>query len=87
MAVKTITINGRAADDINGWAGAGRLKPLIGRTYPLADAAKAEKDLEDNTLNRAGTLHGKIVIKKDDEHRVEKTLADLSGLTVVKDCK
>ena len=53
----------RAADDLNRWAEAAKLRPLIGRVYPLAEAAKAEKDLEDNTLNRAGTLHGKIVIK------------------------
>jgi NADPH2:quinone reductase len=53
----------RAADDMNQWAQADRLKSLIGRTYPLASAAQAEKDLEDNTINRAGTLHGKIVIK------------------------
>ena len=39
----------RAADDIVQWAEAGRLKPLIGRVYPLAEAAKAEKDLEENT--------------------------------------
>ena len=55
----------RAADGINVWAGAGKLKALIGRTYSLADAAKAEKDLEDNTTHGAGTLHGKIVIKID----------------------
>jgi NADPH2:quinone reductase len=53
----------RAAADINRWAEAGRLKSIIGRTYPLAEAARAEKDLEDNSLNRAGTLQGKIVIK------------------------
>ncbi len=53
----------RAADDMVQWAAAGRLKPLIGRTYPLADAVKAEQDLEDNTVKGAGTLHGKIVIK------------------------
>jgi NADPH2:quinone reductase len=53
----------RGADAINAWAAAGKLKPLIVRNYPLADAAKAEKDLEDNTINKAGTLHGKIVIK------------------------
>jgi NADPH:quinone reductase len=58
----TVDEQRRAADDINRWSEAGTLRPLIGRTYPLADAAKAEKDLEDNTVNRAGTLHGKIVI-------------------------
>jgi NADPH2:quinone reductase len=52
----------RAADDINTWAAGGRLKAIIGRTYPLADAARAEKDLEENTINKAGTLQGKIVI-------------------------
>jgi NADPH2:quinone reductase len=52
----------RAADDMVRWAENGRLKALIGRTYPLAQAAAAEKDLEDNTINRAGTLHGKVVI-------------------------
>jgi NADPH2:quinone reductase len=53
----------RAADDINRWAEAGQLDALIGRTYPLAEAAHAEKDLEDNTIHHAGTLHGKIVIQ------------------------
>jgi NADPH2:quinone reductase len=51
-----------AADAMVQWAEAGCLKPVVGRTYPLADAAKAEKDLEENTINNAGTLHGKIVI-------------------------
>ena len=55
----------RAADDMVLWAAAGRLKPLIGRSYPIADAVKAEIDLEDNTIKGAGTLHGKIVIKID----------------------
>jgi NADPH2:quinone reductase len=53
----------RCADDMVRWADAGLLKPLIGRVYPLAEAAQAERDLEDNTLHGAGTLHGKIVIK------------------------
>jgi NADPH2:quinone reductase len=53
----------RAAGDMNQWAQASRLKPLIGRTYPLAEAAQAERDLEANTIQGAGTLHGKIVIK------------------------
>jgi NADPH2:quinone reductase len=53
----------RAADDINAWTDAGKLTALIGRTYSLAEAARAEKDLEDNTINKAGTLHGKIVIE------------------------
>ncbi len=52
-----------AADDMNRWAESGQLKPLIGRSYSLEQAAQAEQDLEDNTLNKAGTLHGKIVIQ------------------------
>lgn len=53
----------RCAEDLNRWVEAGRFKPLVGRIHPLDDAAQAEKDLEENTLNHAGTLHGKIVIK------------------------
>jgi NADPH:quinone reductase len=55
----------RCAEDINRWVDADLLRPIIGRTYSLDEAAKAEQDLEDNTLNRAGTLHGKVVIKID----------------------
>jgi NADPH2:quinone reductase len=53
----------RAADDMNRLVEAGRLRSIIGRTYPLAEAARAEKDLEENTINHAGTLHGKVVIQ------------------------
>jgi NADPH2:quinone reductase len=52
-----------AAEDINRWLAAGKLKPLIGKTFPLAEAAAAHRFLEENTLNRAGTLTGKIVVK------------------------
>jgi NADPH2:quinone reductase len=55
----------RGAEDMNAWATVGKLRAVIGRTYPLADAARAEKDLEDNSVNKAGTLHGKIVITID----------------------
>ncbi len=34
------------ADDILGWVASGRLKVRIDRTYPLADAAQAHRDLE-----------------------------------------
>jgi NADPH2:quinone reductase len=52
----------RCAVDINRWAADGQLKPLVGRTYPLAQAARAQQDLEENTIHRAGTLQGKVVI-------------------------
>jgi NADPH2:quinone reductase len=52
----------RCAADINRWIEAGRLKPLVGRVFPLSAAAGAERFLEQNTLKGAGTLTGKVVI-------------------------
>jgi NADPH2:quinone reductase len=52
----------RCAEDINRWVEAGQLKPVVGRVFPLAEAAEAEAFLERNTLERAGTLSGKVVI-------------------------
>lgn len=52
----------RCADDINRWAQSGQLRPLIGRTFPLIEAAQAEAFLEENTLGGAGNLTGKVVI-------------------------
>lgn len=51
------------ADDINRWVAEGKLRPLIGRIFPLADAAQAEHFLEENTIRGAGVLNGKVVIK------------------------
>jgi NADPH:quinone reductase len=53
------------AAEINRWVEAGQLKAVIGRTFPLAEAAQAERFLEDNTLGGAGTLVGKVVITID----------------------
>jgi NADPH2:quinone reductase len=52
----------RCADDINRWLAEGKLKPPIGRTFPLAEAAAAHRFLEDNTLHGAGSLVGKVLI-------------------------
>jgi NADPH2:quinone reductase len=52
----------RGADDINHWAAEGKLNPLIGRVFPLAETAQAERFLEENTVGKAGTLSGKVVI-------------------------
>jgi NADPH2:quinone reductase len=52
-----------AAEDINTWLAAGKLKPRIDRVMPLAEAAAAHRLQEENTLNQAGTLSGKIVLK------------------------
>jgi NADPH:quinone reductase len=55
----------RSAEDINRWASEGLLKPLIGRVFPLAETAEAERLLEQNTSGGAGTLSGKVVIAID----------------------
>jgi NADPH2:quinone reductase len=52
-----------AADDINRWFASGQLRANISRVLPLAEAAAAHKLQEVNTLQKAGTLGGKIVLK------------------------
>jgi NADPH2:quinone reductase len=52
----------RCSDDINRWLQSGQLKPLIGRVFPLAQTAAAHQLLEENTLGKAGTLQGKVVL-------------------------
>jgi NADPH2:quinone reductase len=50
------------AEEINRLAAAGHWQPNIGEILPLARAAQAHQLQEDNTLNSAGTLSGKIVL-------------------------
>jgi NADPH2:quinone reductase len=50
------------ADDINRWLGEGKLKAHIGRRMKLSEAAAAHRLQEENTLQGAGTLAGKIVL-------------------------
>jgi NADPH2:quinone reductase len=50
------------AEDINNWFAAGKLKTLIGKRFPLEETAQAHQLQEDNTVKKAGTLKGKIVI-------------------------
>jgi NADPH2:quinone reductase len=50
------------AADMFRWAEEGRLRPQVGRSFPLSQAADAERFLEENSLKGAGTLVGKIVI-------------------------
>jgi NADPH2:quinone reductase len=52
----------KSAAEINRWMARGKLRPLIGKTLPLAKAAEAHRLQEDNTLRHAGTLIGKIVL-------------------------
>lgn len=51
-----------AADDINRWLAEGKLKANVGKTFPLDQAAEAQAFLEDNTINKAGNLAGKVVV-------------------------
>lgn len=51
------------AEDINRWLGDGKLHALVGRPFPLSEAAAAHRLQEENTLSKAGTLQGKIVLK------------------------
>jgi NADPH2:quinone reductase len=52
-----------AASDINRWLASRQLKANISRVMPLAEAAAAHKLQEENTLHKAGTLAGKIVLR------------------------
>jgi NADPH:quinone reductase len=52
-----------AAKDINRWLVEGKVKPRIDRVMPLDQAAAAHRLQEENTVGKAGTLAGKIVIK------------------------
>jgi len=48
--------------DINRWLKDGALKPRIDRVLPLDEAVQAHQLQEQNTIGRAGTLAGKIVL-------------------------
>jgi NADPH:quinone reductase len=52
----------KCAAEMNRWMAKGRLKPLIGKKMKLAEAAAAHRLQEENTLKKAGTLIGKIVL-------------------------
>lgn len=52
----------QAGDAIRNWIREGALQPLIGARFPLDRTAAAHQLQEDNTLKKAGTLTGKIVI-------------------------
>jgi NADPH2:quinone reductase len=51
-----------SAEAINAWLSTGLLKPVVGRVFGLSEAASAHRLQEDNTLGKAGTLTGKIVV-------------------------
>lgn len=51
-----------AAESINAWVAAGKLRPRIDRVLPLSDAAAGHRLQEENTVGLAGGLAGKIVL-------------------------
>ena len=53
----------KCAAEINRWLAKGKLRAKIDRVMPLAEAAAAHRLQEENTLQKAGTLAGKIVLK------------------------
>ena len=52
----------KSAEDINRWMAEGKVQPHIGREMKLSEAAAAHRLQEENTLRKAGTLTGKIVL-------------------------
>jgi NADPH2:quinone reductase len=52
----------RCAEDMNRWASEQKWRPLIGQTLPLSNAGDAHRLQEENTLQKSGTLTGKIVV-------------------------
>jgi NADPH2:quinone reductase len=53
------------AEEINRWLSSGQLQPQIGRRFPLSHAAAAHRLQEENTLQKSGSLAGKIVLVPD----------------------
>jgi len=51
-----------AAASMNRWMAEGKLRPLIGREMRLSETAAAHRLQEENTIQGAGTLNGKIVL-------------------------
>lgn len=52
-----------AADEINQWTSAGKLKAQIDRIMPLSQTADAHRLQEQSTIKKSGALAGKIVLK------------------------
>jgi NADPH2:quinone reductase len=50
------------ADDINRWLAEKKLQVPIGKAFLFAEASAAHQFLEQNTLHKAGTLMGKVIL-------------------------
>jgi NADPH2:quinone reductase len=55
----------RCANDMIRWIEQGKLKPQVGKTFPLDQAADAHRFLEESTLGGASKVTGKVVITID----------------------
>ena len=55
--------NCAAADDINRWFVEGKLRPRIDRVVDLEETPAMHALQEANTIENAGTLAGKIVVR------------------------
>ena len=53
----------RASEDINRWLATGKLQCNIDRVLPLSETAIAHKLQEENTIQKSGTLAGKLVLR------------------------
>jgi NADPH2:quinone reductase len=51
-----------SAEQMNRWWDEGKWRPLIGQRFSLDEAAQAHALQEANTLQKQGTLTGKIVV-------------------------
>ena len=52
----------RCAEDINHWLADRKLRALIGERFPLAQTASAHRLQEANTIQKTGSLSGKILV-------------------------
>lgn len=53
----------KCAEDINRWMSEGKLRAKVARVMPLSETAAAHRMQEENTIQMAGTLAGKIVLE------------------------
>jgi len=52
-----------AAENINEWMSAGKLKAQIDRVLPLSQTAEAHRLQDESTIKKTGALTGKIILK------------------------
>ena len=65
MFMESAERQAEAAAAINQWMANGELSVLIDRRFPFSKAAEAHRLQEENTLGKAGTLTGKIVLQPE----------------------